>query len=507
VQALQGAIRDGSAAVVAAIGGIAQPTTATPVYRAPENAGLAAAATAMGGVANMLPGTRGGPNINEGVGARGGRHQGQDLGLDIGDPIHARRAGTVQQAYPSGFGKVGGAVVMRYDDGSQGTYGHVSPGVRVGQSVAAGQRIATVAPDGQNTHLHYELRDGFGKLLNPLNAIKDSLRIPAGSVAGGGTLATTAGLPAAVMSALPVSQQVDGAQGTGPLGESLAGLAGQSEAATASLGAMDESFWTAASTMSGFSNAAASTPPMFGQLNTAMGAAAQALAGIGMIGGGIGMMSGGGTYNTLMGLAGIFGGISSVAGMLTPGGALGGLFKGGGGSTAGALGAVNFKPAAFSMPNLLTGKATGGPVRARRPYVVGEKGMELFIPSSDGAIVPNNKLYAANAAALQDGRALNDEGTDGTLAGAGAGLFSQNQAAMVGVARAQQQQQQELALQRAAAAPTRLEFNYQSEVINNVEYVTADQFQRGMADAAERGRSLTLSSLQNSVKARRRVGI
>jgi hypothetical protein len=39
-------------------------------------------------------------------------------------------------------------------------------------------------------------------------------------------------------------------------------------------------------------------------------------------------------------------------------------------------------------------KADGGPVSANTPYVVGEVGPELFIPSSNGTIVPNNKLGA-----------------------------------------------------------------------------------------------------------------
>lgn len=135
----------------------------------------------LGGVANMLPGTKGGPNINEGVGyGRGRLHAGQDLGLDVGDPIHSRRAGTVMKAYSQGFGKVGGAVVVKYDDGTEGTYGHVNPSVRTGQSVAAGQRIATITPEGANTHLHYELRDAIGKLMNPLAAIKESLRAGSG---------------------------------------------------------------------------------------------------------------------------------------------------------------------------------------------------------------------------------------------------------------------------------------------------------------------------------------
>src|SRR5664279_4421948 len=34
-------------------------------------------------------------------------------------------------------------------------------------------------------------------------------------------------------------------------------------------------------------------------------------------------------------------------------------------------------------------KATGGPVHAGEPYVVGEEGPELFTPSSSGSITPN----------------------------------------------------------------------------------------------------------------------
>jgi len=40
----------------------------------------------------------------------------------------------------------------------------------------------------------------------------------------------------------------------------------------------------------------------------------------------------------------------------------------------------------------LPGKAAGGPVSAGSPYIVGEKGMELFIPRSAGTVVPNDQL-------------------------------------------------------------------------------------------------------------------
>jgi len=40
----------------------------------------------------------------------------------------------------------------------------------------------------------------------------------------------------------------------------------------------------------------------------------------------------------------------------------------------------------------LTGKAMGGSVSANTPYIVGERGPELFVPGTSGGIVPNNKL-------------------------------------------------------------------------------------------------------------------
>ena len=40
----------------------------------------------------------------------------------------------------------------------------------------------------------------------------------------------------------------------------------------------------------------------------------------------------------------------------------------------------------------LPGRASGGPVSANSPYMVGEVGPELFVPSSSGTIIPNHKL-------------------------------------------------------------------------------------------------------------------
>ena len=39
--------------------------------------------------------------------------------------------------------------------------------------------------------------------------------------------------------------------------------------------------------------------------------------------------------------------------------------------------------------NLLTGRASGGPVKAGQPYMVGERGPEMFVPNQSGNIIPN----------------------------------------------------------------------------------------------------------------------
>lgn len=54
---------------------------------------------------------------------------------------------------------------------------------------------------------------------------------------------------------------------------------------------------------------------------------------------------------------------------------------------------------AFSFASsLLPGRAAGGPVMNGQPYMVGERGPELFVPSGAGRIVPNYALAGAGSA-------------------------------------------------------------------------------------------------------------
>lgn len=65
---------------------------------------------------------------------------------------------------------------------------------------------------------------------------------------------------------------------------------------------------------------------------------------------------------------------------------LGSLGLGGGGSSAGGLlGLAGLVGSLFGLP----GRATGGPVSPGRPFVVGERGPEVFVPTSAGQVLPN----------------------------------------------------------------------------------------------------------------------
>lgn len=47
------------------------------------------------------------------------------------------------------------------------------------------------------------------------------------------------------------------------------------------------------------------------------------------------------------------------------------------------------------------GRAAGGPVGANMPYEVGERGREIFVPSTSGRIIPNNQLSGLTGQAAQ----------------------------------------------------------------------------------------------------------
>lgn len=125
--------------------------------------------------------------------------------------------------------------------------------------------------------------------------------------------------------------------------------------------------------------------------------------------------------------------------------------------------------------------------------VMGEAGPEAIIPLKRGA---NGKL-----------------GVQAFANGAGSGSresFGQLSAASIPFTKTTDRMMEERSERETVDAinnPKPLDVRFESQVINGVEYVTAEQHRKGMTQAAERGRALTLSALQNSVKTRKKVGM
>jgi tape measure domain-containing protein len=141
---------------------------------------------------------------------------------------------------------------------------------------------------------------------------------------------------------------------------------------------------------------------------------------------------------------------------------LGGGSGGGNFAPSGELAAVGkINP----LPTSFTPRANGGPVTGRQPYMVGERGPELFVPGTGGSVVNNSDLRSA--------------------------------------------------MGRSTSGSPVLNMSFQSTSINGVEYVSRDQLESAMAetrrastrDGAKRGMTMTLDRIQNSSSTRRRAGI
>ncbi|NBS24672.1 MAG: hypothetical protein EBS78_12045, partial [Altererythrobacter sp.] len=144
-------------------------------------------------------------------------------------------------------------------------------------------------------------------------------------------------------------------------------------------------------------------------------------------------------------------------------------------------------------------RANGGPVNANQPYIVGERGPELFIPFQHGSITSNEELEAQ----------MRETGST-QLPFSTSDRMRETREIMLPFTRSSEQASMIAAERETAQAisnPGPIDVRYESQVINGVEYITAEQHRKGMAQAAERGRALTLQALQNSVKTRSRVGI
>jgi murein DD-endopeptidase MepM/ murein hydrolase activator NlpD len=123
---------------------------------------------------------KGGESQKFGASRDGGSRK--HLGIDITEsnwkpesdpriPVVAIRGGVVSQRNYVGGSQYLSGLVIDQDDGYSLRYLHMSPSVRPGQKVSAGQRIGRLVDLKNQTHLHIELYSG-SKILDPTEYIK-----------------------------------------------------------------------------------------------------------------------------------------------------------------------------------------------------------------------------------------------------------------------------------------------------------------------------------------------
>lgn len=76
-------------------------------------------------------------------------------------------------------------------------------------------------------------------------------------------------------------------------------------------------------------------------------------------------------------------------------------------------------------------RASGGPVSAGAPYLVGERGPELFVPGAQGNIVPNNAMGGANVTVNVDATGSSAQGNQPNAAALGRAIGAAVQAELV----------------------------------------------------------------------------
>jgi hypothetical protein len=130
-------------------------------------------------------------------------------------------------------------------------------------------------------------------------------------------------------------------------------------------------------------------------------------AGAGLAGAAGGLVSG--LLGKLPGIAkGLFNIVKSPRGILTAlglvadeaAGAAGAVETGGASEIAAQAGAAGL---IATLSKIYKGKAAGGPVNDKVPYIVGEKGPELFVPQSNGTIIPNHVIGRAGGGSVDAG--------------------------------------------------------------------------------------------------------
>ena len=124
---------------------------------------------------------------------------------------------------------------------------------------------------------------------------------------------------------------------------------------------------------------------------------------------------------------------------------------------------------------------------------MGEEGPEIFIPGVTGTVSNNDQFEAARNAMSGSNNSSND-------------AFADN-AEAIGTTNSYTKERM-LERERIASINSNpIDVRAETTVINNVEYVTAEQFSQGMKSTARDAQAKVLSDLRNRPATRAQVGM
>jgi SLT domain-containing protein len=172
-----------------------------------------------------------------------------------------------------------------------------------------------------------------------------------------------------------------------------------------------------------------------------------------------------------------------------------GPFGGGGLSTG-----LSFDPSGF-------GRELGGRTAGGRPYKVGEKGPEMFVPDMAGTIIPaeaTEALEALNNASL---RGLSVPFQQSSATSSASGLSVPFQRGMDGLSVPFQRGGTDATAGAAGGVGGVIDVKFETVRIGEFDFVTRDEAQRIGRDSAKQGAALAQKRLANNPTARRSVGL
>ena len=139
---------------------------------------------------------------------------------------------------------------------------------------------------------------------------------------------------------------------------------------------------------------------------------------------------------------------------------------------------------------------------------MGERGPELFIPGANGSITNNDQFEAARKAMGGSNNSSNDAFAENAEA---IGIsynsaFAEN-AEAIGTSTSYTKEKVMERERIASINSNPIDVRAETTVINNIEYVTVEQFSQGMKSTARDAQARVLSDLRNRPATRAQVGI